>query len=167
MSIFLPLIALLTALAALGFAVVRTHSPAAVRAAADVALVASVVAILSLTLHAMDADDHEVRLVPLSEIVHVLTPSIDGGLLLESGLNVLLLMPFGAALRLRGVRLGTAVLVGLSLSVAVEVAQLLFVTGRTTSFDDLLLNTLGTFLGHRLVPRPIQALANTSEPGSQ
>jgi glycopeptide antibiotics resistance protein len=59
-------------------------------------------------------------------------------------------MPFGAALRLRGVGVAEAVLFGLLLSTIVEGTQLLLVSGRTTSTDDLLLNMFGAAVGNAL-----------------
>jgi glycopeptide antibiotics resistance protein len=115
--------------------------------AVNVALLASLSAILAVTLGPTD-DPHDVRLVPLSDIGDAFTPSLDGSLLLEDVLNILLFVPLGAALGLRGVSLGKSVLTALALSSGVELAQAIIVTGRTTSVDDVLLNTLGVVVGH-------------------
>ncbi len=169
MSVYVSVAAVLAAVGAVVFGVTRARagrSAGAVRVAADVAFAASVVAVLSVTLEPMDADEHEVRLVPLDEILDAVTPPIDDGLLFESFSNVLLLLPFGAALALRGVRLGTAVVLGVAFAASVEVTQLLFVTGRTTSFDDVLLNTIGVFLGYRLVAHWVAFPDDGAEAGS-
>jgi glycopeptide antibiotics resistance protein len=119
----------------------RSH----VASVSNAALVASVAAIAVLTLAPVQ-QDNDVRLRPFSEIGEAfLEPDL--GLLLESAANVLLFVPFGAALRLRGLGIGTTALLGLLVSAAIEGAQLLFVSGRTTSVDDLLLNTTGAVLG--------------------
>jgi len=118
----------------------------------DVALVASVGAIFVLTLSPI-VDEREIRLLPLSDILEALTPRIDGARLLTETANILLFAPLGAALGLRGYRAGTTAVIGLALSAAVEFTQLIFVSGRTTSVDDLLLNTLGAVLGHALLSR--------------
>jgi glycopeptide antibiotics resistance protein len=117
--------------------------------ARDLALLAALAAILSLTLVPMD-DPHEVRLVPLSDIGDAFTPSLDTSLLVGDVLNVALFVPLGIALRLRQLPLGRAVLAALALSATVELAQATVVSGRTTSVDDLLLNTLGAAFGHVL-----------------
>jgi glycopeptide antibiotics resistance protein len=104
-------------------------------------------AIVAVTLGPTD-DPQEIRLVPLSDIGDAFTPSFDGSQLLGDVLNILLFVPLGAALRLRGLSLVSAVLAALALSAGVELAQAIVVSGRTTSVDDLLLNTLGAALGH-------------------
>ena len=122
--------------------------------ALDVALVASVAAILALTLipmrHRITGGAHEVQLVPLGEIVGAIA-ALDKRLLLEEASNTLLFVPFGAALKLRGFAFGKTALAAFALSGAVEIAQLLFVSGRWTSVDDVVLNTLGAVLGYALV----------------
>jgi len=75
------------------------------------------------------------------------------GLLLEAAANVLLFVPFGAALGLRDFSIGRTAGCGLALSAAVEGAQWLLIPGRTTSLDDVLLNTLGAVVGHALLTR--------------
>ena len=64
--------------------------------------------------------------------------------------NALLFLPLGAALSLLDFRLRTTVLIAFSVSALIEITQL-FVPGRTTAVDDVLLNTLGALLGHALV----------------
>ena len=54
--------------------------------------------------------------------------------------NILLFAPLGAALAYAGLRVGQAALVGISLSVGIEIAQLLLMPGRTTAVDDVILN---------------------------
>jgi glycopeptide antibiotics resistance protein len=96
--------------------------------------------------------DNEVRLRPFSDIGEALLGP-DIGLQVGTAANVLLFLPFGAALRLRGYGIGTTAVLGLLVSAAVEGAQLLFISGRTTSVDDLLLNTTGAVLGNALASR--------------
>lgn len=109
----------------------------------------SVAAIVVVTLAPVQ-QDNDVQLRPFSEIGEALLEP-DLRLLLETAANVLLFLPFGAALRLRGLGIATVALLGLLVSAAIEGAQLLFVSGRTTSVDDLLLNTTGAVLGSALV----------------
>ena len=116
----------------------------------DVALAASVAAILVLTLAPLD-DEKDVQLLPFSDIVEALMPPVHTWRLLTTAANVLLFVPFGAVLGLRGFRIGKTAVIAFALSAAVESAQLLLVSGRTTSINDLLLNTLGAVLGHALL----------------
>jgi glycopeptide antibiotics resistance protein len=118
----------------------------------NVALVASVAAILALTLYPIDGEK-QIQLVPFGDIVEALMPPVDATRLLSETANVLLFVPFGAVLNLRGFRMGKTAVVGFALSASVESAQLLFVSGRTTAVDDLLLNTLGAVLGHAMLSR--------------
>jgi glycopeptide antibiotics resistance protein len=144
MSLFVPSVFLVVAAVATWIAAGRRTVRSA---AANVALVASVVAVLSLTLVPGYPADEDLELAPLGEIVDALTPPFEV-LLAVTVLNVLLFVPLGAALALRGVSVGRTVLAAIALSATVELAQLLVVSGRTTSVDDVLLNTAGAWLGH-------------------
>lgn len=115
----------------------------------DIALLASVAGILALTLNPKN-EQNEIQLIPFGDIFDALLAPVDERLLLAAAANLLLFIPFGAALNMRGLSLGKTVLVAFGLTVCVEGAQLLFVSGRTTSVDDLLLNTLGAIVGHGL-----------------
>jgi VanZ family protein len=72
-------------------------------------------------------------------------------------LNVLLFVPFGVALELRGERLLRASLVAAALSAGIEFAQL-FVPGRDTSLSDVLSNTAGAAAGWLLVYRGLRVV---------
>ena len=144
MILFVPSVFLLVAVVATWIAAARRTARSA---AANVALVASVVAVLSLTLAPGYTGDEDLELAPLGEIVDALTPPFEP-LLAEIILNVLLFVPLGAALALRGVSVGRTVLAAVALSATIELAQLLVVSGRTTSVDDVLLNTAGAWMGH-------------------
>ena len=152
MTFYAPMICVAAAAAAI---VVAVAARARARARLEslsvlLALAATVAATLLLTLAPMDASEHHVRLVPLSDLVEALTPP-DRTRLLEKAFNVVLFLPLGAALALRGLSLGRTVLVATAFSAAVELTQAVFVTGRTTSFDDVLFNTLGAAVGHALL----------------
>jgi glycopeptide antibiotics resistance protein len=121
--------------------------------ARNAALVASVVAILAFTL-VPTAADNDVELFPFADLVDAIRDSDAGALaevVLEGTANVLLFIPFGAALAFRGVGLGRAACYGLALSLAVEAAQYVLISGRTAAVDDVLLNGLGAVLGHVLL----------------
>ena len=116
----------------------------------DVALLASIAGILTLTLNPSE-ERNEIQLIPFRDIFTALTGAADNTLLLAAAANVLLFIPFGAALNLRGLSLNRTILGAFALTLCVEGAQLLFVSGRTTSVEDLILNTLGAMLGHALL----------------
>jgi glycopeptide antibiotics resistance protein len=125
-------------------------------------LAASLVLILAVTLAPTDGRG-VVEVSDLDDIVDALAraevrPTL--GIVAEWAANVLLFLPFGAALALHGFSTTKTVLSGLLVSTVVEGAQLLFVDGRTTSLDDVVLNTVGAVLGHLLVSR----LRNTRTP---
>jgi glycopeptide antibiotics resistance protein len=115
---------------------VRIRAPIkrASRRSATVALLAAVALILLLTLWPHDAPN-QLRLRPLSDITFA---GVVG--------NLLLFVPFGAALCLRRWKLAAAVAVAFVLSVSIELTQLA-VPGRTTSTDDVIFNTLGAAAG--------------------
>lgn len=121
----------------------------------NAALLGSVALIVALTLTS-PGGDNVVEVTELDEIVDALRRSDKVFLvdfLLEAGANVLLFLPFGASLGLRGFSMGKTALYGFLLSTAVEGAQLLFISGRWTSADDVLLNSLGAVLGQVLLSR--------------
>ena len=64
-------------------------------------------------------------------------------------INVILFVPFGAALGVAGTRLLRVCLVGALFSGAIELAQL-FVPGRDSSLSDVLSNTTGAAVGYAL-----------------
>ncbi len=80
--------------------------------------------------------------------------------------NVLLFVPFGAGLWLRGISLRSAAALGALLSLTIESLQLLVIPGRDASLSDMMTNTLGCWSGAALAshgteflrPSPRQAL---------
>lgn len=124
---------------------------AALESVSNLVLVASVTAIVVVTLLPAPGDN-VVRLWPFDDIGEAFLEP-DRVLLLETAANILLFVPFGAALSLRGFAIGKTALSGLLLSAIVESAQLLFISGRTTSLDDLLLNTVGAMVGYAVLAR--------------
>lgn len=121
----------------------------------DVLLLGSLLAILAFTLVPLDAEN-ELELIPLSELVLEVRRSDATSLLellVESAANILLFIPLGLALGLRGMSKMKTALFALALTAVVEAAQLLVVSGRTASVDDVFLNTLGAVLGHLLLTR--------------
>jgi glycopeptide antibiotics resistance protein len=135
-------------------AAVTGRRPAAIRATPrsrtparlDLALFAAVAAIIAVTFVPTHGGI-DVHLTPLEDIIGAFTPPLQRSHLLGVAGNVILFAPLGAVLRFRGLPLRKAVLAGAAFSVGIEVTQLL-VPGRTTSFDDVLLNALGVVLGH-------------------
>jgi glycopeptide antibiotics resistance protein len=121
----------------------------------NLSLFASVVLIASLTLTPIGGDN-VIEVSELGDVVEAFSESDTQFLmdfLLEAAANILLFVPLGAALSLRGLSIGKTAGYGFLLSVAVEGLQWLVIPGRTTSLDDVLLNTLGAVLGHALFNR--------------
>jgi glycopeptide antibiotics resistance protein len=112
---------------------------------AEMSLFVSLVGIAAVTLRPTDGD-HEIHLVPLQDILGAVAlhprPAALAGLV---G-NLLLFSPLGAAACVRGDSLRRAGVVALGTSLAVEMTQL-WIPGRTTSTDDIVLNVLGALLG--------------------
>ncbi len=130
----------------------------------NLALLASLALIGVVTLHPQP-EHHEAQLTELDDIVEALLRSdvrfvFDDAV--EAVANVLLFIPLGAALALRGVSVRKAALYGSLLSVTVECMQLLFVPGRTPSLDDVLLNTVGAMAGGALVSAVLPARRPTT-----
>lgn len=69
----------------------------------------------------------------------------------ETLLNVVLFVPFGAALGILGLSVPRAVLLGLVVSTTIELLQLYVVPGRFAQLQDILANTLGAASGILLV----------------
>ena len=117
----------------------------------DGALALALGAILVVTLRPFDADN-DLELVPFADlvrgIVHTDPASVREALVGTVG-NVLLFMPFGVALALRGSSLARVAAVAFVVSASIELAQL-FVPGRTTAVDDLVCNVAGAVLGYAL-----------------
>ncbi|WP_053403017.1 VanZ family protein [Priestia koreensis] len=63
------------------------------------------------------------------------------------GLNILLFMPFGFFLSMKKALFRSVILLGILLSLFIEIIQFVIPTGRSSDIDDVILNTIGTFLG--------------------
>lgn len=111
-----------------------------------IALCASLAAILFLTMGSVTGRN-ALQLVP---IVGGVRQVLKGHLPTNAIGNLVLFLPLGATFCLVGLRLRSAIAVGLCFSTAIEIVQL-FIPGRTTSINDVLLNTTSTFLGFVLV----------------
>ena len=74
---------------------------------------------------------------------------------IESGANVLLFIPFGflLALLLGGRRWWLAMPIGCAGSGCIELGQLFFLSGRTASVGDVVVNTFGAVVGSLLARR--------------
>jgi glycopeptide antibiotics resistance protein len=130
-----------------------------------IALCASLAAIVAVTL-VPGRGSNDLQLVPLIQILRDLGNPVDSGVLANVVGNLGLFLPLGAALCLLGLRRRTTLLTALLLSAPIEIAQL-FVPGRTTSVDDVLLNALGALLGHVLVSpwAPVASSPSPDRPG--
>ena len=146
---------------AIGVAVTGRRSPAIrvnprsrLPAQLDLALLASVAAIIAVTFLPTDGRI-DVQLTPLREITAAFTPPLQRSDLLEVAGNMFLFAPLGAVLFFRGLPLHKAVFAGVVFAAGIEVTQLL-VPGRTTSVDDVVLNAMGVALGHSLATLSFQ-----------
>ncbi|HWD02200.1 MAG TPA: VanZ family protein [Amycolatopsis sp.] len=134
----------------------RELSLAHASATAAVDLTAVTVGVLVLCLVTMPVGDSHgstLDLVPGADLSAAF--SDDGSLWQVIG-NVLLLSPLGALIPLRLDKLRSLARVAaaaLAASVLVEATQFVIHTGRVTSTDDVLLNTLGATLGAALTRR--------------
>jgi VanZ family protein len=131
----------------MAFATGRARTAAARRRhlATSHVLGSAVAAVLLLTLVPTGGrNDRQLR--PFTDIWPALTHPLEPSLTLGVVGNLLLFAPLGAALFLRRWPLLHSVGLGLGMSASIELAQLL-VPGRTTSVDDVLLNTSGAGLG--------------------
>ena len=121
----------------------------------------SVALIAALTLAPMGGDG-KAEVSELNDVAEAFRESDMRFLLgftLEAMANIVLFVPFGAALSMRGYSIAKTAGYGLLLATAVEGAQWLLIPGRTTSLDDVVLNALGAVVGHALLSRllPTQA----------
>ena len=92
--------------------------------------------------------ENTLHLIPFQEIAGTIRHPLDPQQSPDTIANILLFLPLGAFMSWRPhARLRSAVLAGVALSMTVELAQL-FIPGRWTSTDDVLLNGLGAFLGY-------------------
>jgi len=91
------------------------------------------------------------RPIPSQTRVSALTPVlclVCGSIgLVDVLLNVLLFVPLGIALHYAGMRVARITLVGLGVSLVIEVLQLAVIPGRDASLSDLITNTAGVVLG--------------------
>jgi hypothetical protein len=118
----------------------------------DVWLAAALAPIVVLTLAPAGSAHNDIRLVPLLELARALAHPLDPETSIGVIGNVLLFVPLGAAFVPRGWSLGRITLTGGAVSAAIELAQLA-IPGRTTSTDDVILNTLGALVGGLLGAR--------------
>jgi glycopeptide antibiotics resistance protein len=131
----------------------RSAEQVAVRVFFQLCFVAYVLTLAWLTLRPRSASERiPVDWTPLDNIVDVLRDGTsvsyeDAGQLLG---NIALFVPLGWLVPMlwRGLRSGWKVLVvAAATSIGIEVAQLFIISGRQSSLDDVILNTLGALVG--------------------
>jgi len=112
------------------------------RIAIAVFLAAWLAGLLFMTLRPSSGRGSLLNLVPLS---------FEGpGAVVDAVLNVGVFMPLGLLLAAAAIRLPVALLIGLMLSVTIELSQFVVQVGRTSDINDLITNTTGTVLGWAL-----------------
>ena len=70
---------------------------------------------------------------------------------LQAPANVVLFVPLGGLLYLKGVSRLRTMLLAAALSIAIEMLQFFVIEGRSTSTSDVILNTAGAFMGHVVI----------------
>ena len=112
------------------------------RIAIAVFLAAWLAGLLFMTLRPSSGRGSLLNLVPLS---------FEGpGAVIDAVLNVGVFMPLGLLLAAAAIRFPVALLIGLMLSVTIELSQFVVQVGRTSDINDLITNTTGTVLGWAL-----------------
>ncbi len=155
-AVLLALIALVAALTAVVAAVVaarrgRRFSTTTVRSVAWILATTCAAAVYVLTLFPMLARGRVVDLVPFSTFAALGDPTATtlvqllGNVLLLSWIGIL--MP---ALARRPWASWEVVLLSIGISVGIEVLQYVSNSGRATTIDDVLLNTLGAYIGAKI-----------------
>jgi VanZ family protein len=105
-------------------------------------LVVSVASVLAATLVPEGGREDRLLLNP-----------IDGIDELQALGNVILFMPLGGFLRLKGTSRRKTLLGALAFSTTIEMLQFFLIQGRAASTSDVILNTTGAVLGHVLAGR--------------
>jgi VanZ family protein len=136
--------------------VLPAEDPRRTRWTRTVALGGAIAVILAATL--VDREPIGVRLdlklVPFSDLISALGGS--GSVrraIIELVVNIALFVPLGLALRLRFATMSVvqATAIAFALSLGIETLQLVVATGRVANITDVLMNTLGGFIGAILV----------------
>ncbi|MDN4639790.1 VanZ family protein [Agreia sp. PsM10] len=119
-----------------------SRSPRGDRVAIVVFLAAWLAGLLFMTLRPSSGRGSLLNLVPLS---------FEGpGAVVDAVLNVGVFVPLGLLLAAAAIRFPVALLIGLLLSVTIELSQFVVQVGRTSDINDLITNTTGTVLGWAL-----------------
>ena len=90
----------------------------------------------------------EINLIPLINLGNPFSPDF----VVNVGGNIVLFIPFGFILPVKYPKMrrtSTVTLIGLSLSILIECIQLTM-PNRCTDINDVILNTLGTYVGYRM-----------------
>ena len=90
----------------------------------------------------------EINLIPLIYLGNPFSPDF----VVNVGGNIVLFIPFGFILPVKYPKMrrtSTVTLIGLSLSILIECIQLTM-PNRCTDINDVILNTLGTYIGYRM-----------------
>ena len=119
-------------------------------------LLLATIGILLITVYPNYYDPYAQRvinLVPFVEMYDLTFYSKSAAVPVRNlGFNILLFVPFGLFLAMRGrqMPLLKVTLLGLLFSLVIETFQFAFPMGRAADADDLILNTLGAFIGGAL-----------------
>ena len=143
----------------------RSAGPRYARTSHDLLVVLSVITILVLTLRpGYEGRFSPWELMPFDDLLAALSAADLSGMrlaLADLVTNIMLFAPLGASIALRWPRVSTrrVVLSAAALSTAIELTQGLTALGRTAQTTDILMNTLGAWLGWVVVRRVLAARA--------
>jgi glycopeptide antibiotics resistance protein len=146
-----PVVLLLLAGLVLAVRAARRCDLEEARPSLHLAAACTLAGIATLTLVPVGATNEQ-QPIPLLHIVDSLRHASVKDVFLNVAGNVFVFMPLGAVLRLLGTSIQRTLLFTGVVSVIIEVLQL-FVPGRTTSTDDVLLNLLGALIGYAVSDR--------------
>lgn len=138
-------------------------------------LVLSIIGILLVTIYPKEHGHgmpRIVNLVPFIGMYNIMFHAVDITVLIRNlGLNILLFVPFGFFLTLKKTLVKKklklfVILMGLLFSFFIEMVQFSIPMGRSADVDDVILNTVGTFLGYiicKLLSSKFQSISLSNE----
>lgn len=120
------------------------------RVVVNVLFALSVIGILLVTVYPNGLGmRRSVNIVPFVGIYNIMFHSVDLTVPIRNlGLNILLFIPIGFFLSFKKSSFKFVLLTGFLFSLFIEMVQFSIPMGRSADIDDVILNTIGTFLGY-------------------
>ncbi|SDC61312.1 VanZ like family protein [Pelagirhabdus alkalitolerans] len=119
-------------------------------ASVNIFLALSSISIIMVTLLPRPYEGRTLQIIPFFSMWDNIVNFIHyTDLIRNLGFNILLFIPFGLflCLKLPSCKLMKITYIGMIFSICIEIAQFILSIGRITNIDDVILNTLGTFIG--------------------